>query len=93
MDHFKTETLEIIEKAPKRLTEVPGLGPKRVDGIIEAWRDQQEIRQVMLFLQSHDVGAGYAVKIWKQYGQEAVSVIQENPYRLARDIWGIGYKT
>jgi len=47
----------------------------------------------MLFLQSHDVGAGYAVKIWKQYGQEAVSVIQENPYRLARDIWGIGYKT
>ena len=47
----------------------------------------------MLFLQSHDVDAGYAVKIWKQYGQEAVSVIQENPYRLARDIWGIGYKT
>ncbi len=93
VDHFKTETLEIIEKAPKRLTEVPGLGPKRVDGIIEAWRDQQEIRQVMLFLQSHDVGAGYAVKIWKQYGQEAVSVIQENPYRLARDIWGIGFQT
>ena len=93
VDHFKTETLEIIDKAPKRLAEVPGLGPKRVDGLLKAWKEQREIRQVMLFLQSHDVGTGYAVKIWKQYGQETVSVIQENPYRLARDIWGFGFQT
>ena len=93
VDHFKTETLEIIDKAPKRLAEVPGLGPKRVDGLLKAWKEQREIRQVMLFLQSHDVGAGYAVKIWKQYGPAAVSVIQENPYRLARDIRGFGFQT
>ncbi|MGA1865637.1 MAG: ATP-dependent RecD-like DNA helicase [bacterium] len=90
---FGEETLEIIESMPKRLSEVEGIGPKRVSMIIEAWEAQKEIKQIMLFLQGHDVSAALAVKIYKQYGQEAINVVQENPYRLATDIFGIGFKT
>ena len=93
VDHFGKKTLEVIEKASKRLVEVEGLGRKRARMIEEAWKEQREIHNVMLFLQSHDVGTGFAVKIWKRYGQEAVSLIQENPYRLSRDVWGIGFAT
>ena len=93
VDHFGTETLQVIEEAPGRLTEVAGLGRKRAEMILHAWEEQREIHNVMLFLQSHDVGTGYAVKIWKTYGQEAISAIQENPYRLPADIWGIGFLT
>ncbi|MDP6775691.1 MAG: ATP-dependent RecD-like DNA helicase [Candidatus Latescibacteria bacterium] len=93
VDHFGAETLRVIEETPDRLTEVEGLGRKRAEMILRAWEEQREIHNVMLFLQSHDVGTGYAVKIWKTYGQEAVSAIQENPYRLPADIWGIGFLT
>ncbi len=93
VDHFGAETLEIIEESPERLVEVEGLGGKRAEMILGAWQAQREIHNVMLFLQSHDVGTGYAVKIWKTYGQQAVSLIQENPYRLSADIWGIGFLT
>ena len=90
---FGDKTLEIIERAPQRLREVPGLGPKRAEQIIQAWDEQREIHDVMVFLQSHDVATGHAVKIWKQYGRDAVVAIQENPYRLSRDVWGIGFLT
>ncbi len=93
VDHFGKKTLEVIEKASKRLVEVEGLGRKRARMIEDAWKEQREIHNVMLFLQSHDVGTGHAVKIWKQYGQDSVSLIQENPYRLSRDVWGIGFAT
>ena len=93
VDHFGKEALDVIERDPKRLVEVEGLGSKRAKWIIKAWEDQREIHNVMLFLQSHEVGTGYAVKIWKRYGHEAVELIQENPYRLSVDVWGIGFLT
>ncbi len=93
VDHFGRESLDVIENDPERLVEVEGLGAKRAKWIIRAWEDQREIHNVMLFLQSHEVGTGYAVKIWKRYGQEAIELIQENPYRLSVDVWGIGFLT
>ncbi len=93
VDHFGKEALDVIESDPERLVEVEGLGAKRAKWIIKAWEDQREIHNVMLFLQSHDVGTGYAVKIWKQYGHEAIELIRENPYRLSVDVWGIGFLT
>ncbi len=93
VDHFGEEALDVIEGEPERLVEVEGLGTKRAKWIIKAWEDQREIHNVMLFLQSHEVGTGYAVKIWKRYGHEAVELIQENPYRLSVDVWGIGFLT
>ena len=93
VDHFGKEALDVIERDPKRLVEVEGLGAKRAKWIIKAWEDQREIHNVMLFLQSHEVGTGYAVKIWKRYGHEAIELIRENPYRLSVDVWGIGFLT
>ncbi len=90
---FGKETLEVIEEEIGKLTEVVGIGKKRVEMIRQAWADQKEIRQVMLFLQSHRVSSGYATKIFKTYGNEAIQVVQENPYRLATDIFGIGFLT
>lgn len=93
VDHFGEKALDVIQKEPGKLKEVEGLGPKRAKMITRAWKEQQEVHAVMLFLQSHDVGTGYAVKIWKQYGENAVAMMKENPYRLANDIWGIGFLT
>ncbi len=93
VDHFGEKALDVIRSEPGKLKEVEGLGPKRARMITRAWKEQQEVHNVMLFLQSHDVGTGYAVKIWKQYGEDAVALMQENPYRLANDIWGIGFLT
>ena len=93
VDHFGKEALDVIERDPERLVEVEGLGAKRAKWIIKAWEDQREIHNVMLFLQSHEVGTGYAVKIWKRYGHDAVELIRENPYRLSVDVWGIGFLT
>jgi exodeoxyribonuclease V alpha subunit len=90
---FGKETLEVIEGAPAKLLSVDGIGEKRVEMITAAWEEQKEIREVMLFLQSHGVSAGYAAKIFKQYGQRAVAVVTENPYRMAMDIFGIGFVT
>jgi exodeoxyribonuclease V alpha subunit len=90
---FGSKTLEVIEADAGRLTEVRGVGQKRLAMIREAWEDQKEIRQVMLFLQAHGVSSGYATKIFKQYGNQAISVVTENPYRLATDIFGIGFIT
>jgi len=93
VEAFGAETLQVIETAPARLAEVEGIGPKRQQRIAAAWAEQREIREVMLFLQGHGVSPAYAVKISKTYGQEATRTVQENPYRLARDIRGIGFKT
>ena len=88
---FNKKTLEVIENEAERLTEVKGIGGKHLEMIKKAWADQKEIREVMIFLQSHGVGSGYATKIFKQYGNESIKVVRENPYRLATDIFGIGF--
>jgi exodeoxyribonuclease V alpha subunit len=93
VDRFGPDTLEVIEHDRGRLAEVPGIGEKRIAMVADAWKAQREIRDVMLFLQSHGVGTGYAVKIFKHYGHRAVAVVRENPYRLATDIAGIGFLT
>ncbi len=90
---FGENTLEVIETTPDRLLEVPGIGYKRVESIRKSWADQKEIKTIMLFLQGHDVSTAHATKIFKQYGAQSIPVVRENPYRLADDIWGIGFKT
>lgn len=90
---FKEDTIRIIEEEPDRLIEVGGIGPKRVDMIKKAWQEQKEIKNVMLFLQSNGVSTAYAVKIYKTYGNESIETVKSNPYRLADDIWGIGFRT
>ncbi|MFI6317174.1 ATP-dependent RecD-like DNA helicase [Nonomuraea sp. NPDC050556] len=93
VDHFGTDTLEIIETAPERLVEVPGLGPKRTKMIGIAWAEQKVIKEVMIFLQGVGVSTSIAVRIFKQYGEQSVEVVRAQPYRLADDVWGIGFKT
>lgn len=93
VDHFGGQVLEIIDKNPARLAEVPGIGPSRVQKIIGAWQDQKDISAIMVFLQDKGISATYAIKIYKQYKHESIAKVQENPYRLADDIWGIGFKT
>ena len=90
---FGAQTLEIIETDSERLIEVPGIGNKRVAMIRESWEKQKEIKNVMLFLQSHDVSTTHAARIYQTYGKDSIQTIQENPYRLADDIWGIGFRT
>lgn len=90
---FGPQTLEVIDKQPERLAVVDGIGPKRLSTIIAAWKDQRDISAIMVFLQEKGVSATYATKIYKTYGQEALTIVRENPYRLAEDIWGVGFKT
>lgn len=90
---FGLDTLRIIEDAPARLHEVLGVGRKRVDIITRAWAEQRKIKEVMLFLQSHGVSTGLAVRIYKQFGDDAIEVVQNDPYRLAREVFGIGFIT
>jgi exodeoxyribonuclease V alpha subunit len=91
--HFGAETLEIIDSEPDRLIEVPGVGGKRVEMIGRAWAEQRAIKEVMIFLQSHGVSTSLATKIYKRYGDDAIAVVQGNPYQLAEDIYGIGFVT
>jgi exodeoxyribonuclease V alpha subunit len=93
VDHFGTATLEVIEQSPQRLVEVPGLGPKRTKMIAVAWEEQKIIKEVMIFLQGVGVSTSIAVRIFKEYGDTSVSVVRSSPYRLADDVWGIGFKT
>jgi exodeoxyribonuclease V alpha subunit len=90
---FGLATLDVIENYPERLTEVEGIGPKRRKEIVRAWEEQREIKEVMIFLQSHGVSTHYAIKIYKAYGAHATTLVRENPYRLANDIHGIGFKS
>ena len=93
VERFDKSTLDIIEKEIEKLAEVDGIGEKRIGMISKAWEDQKEIREVMIFLQAHGVGSGYATKIFKQYGNRSIMIVKENPYRLATDIFGIGFLT
>lgn len=90
---FGLETIDVIENNIERLHEVPGIGKKRVEKIGESWEKQKDIKNVMLFLQGYGVSTAYAVKIYRQYGKESIDKVKDNPYRLADDIWGIGFKT
>jgi len=91
--HFGNDIFEVIEKAPERLREVPGIGAKRAGSLAEAFRKQRAIRNLMIFLQDHDVSPTIAVKIYKEYGDESLRVLKENPYTLADDIFGVGFRT
>ncbi|KOU68339.1 helicase [Streptomyces sp. WM4235] len=93
VEHFGLDTLDVIEEAPKRLIEVPGLGPKRTKLIGAAWEEQKAIKEVMVFLQGVGVSTSIAVRIYKKYGDASISVVRNQPYRLAADVWGIGFLT
>lgn len=90
---FGADTLNVIEDEPERLNEVPGIGEKRVAKIISSWEKQKEVKNIMLFLQGHDVSTAFAARIYNAYGAESIEKVRENPYRLADDIWGIGFRT
>ena len=93
VEKFGQDTLAVIETKTERLAEVDGIGIKRISMIKKAWDEQKEVRDVMLFLQGHEVSTSYAVKIYRQYGKDSVRVVRENPYRLASEIFGIGFLT
>uniref|UniRef100_UPI00366E81DB SF1B family DNA helicase RecD2 n=1 Tax=Micromonospora sonneratiae TaxID=1184706 RepID=UPI00366E81DB len=93
VEHFGTDTLQVIEEQADRLVEVPGLGPKRTKMIAVAWEEQKAIKEVMVFLQGVGVSTSLAVRIYKKYGDGSISIVRNEPYRLASDVWGIGFKT
>ncbi len=93
MRGFGEAVFDIIEGAPQRLREVGGIGEVRAKRIVDAWAEQKVIREITVFLHSHGVGTARAVRVFKTYGADAIQVMSENPYRLARDIRGIGFKT
>ncbi len=93
VQYFKDDTIRVIEEETDRLLEVEGIGQRKLAMIKAAWQEQKEIKNVMLFLQDHGVSVTYAVKIFKRYGNDSIRMVRENPYRLADDIWGIGFKT
>ncbi|MFD4584732.1 ATP-dependent RecD-like DNA helicase [Streptomyces sp. NPDC058434] len=93
VDHFGADTLDVIEREPGRLVEVPGLGPKRTKLIGAAWEEQKAIKEVMVFLQGVGVSTSIAVRIYKKYEDASISVVKNQPYRLAADVWGIGFLT
>ena len=90
---FREEVFTVIEEEPQRMLELPGIGQKRMEKVTTAWADQKVIREIMVFLQSHGLGTGRAVRIFKTYGNESIIKVTENPYRLALDIPGIGFTT
>src|SRR5438552_6306290 len=90
---FGEKVFDVIEATPDRLREVDGIGPVRAASILAAWAEQKAVREIMVFLHSHGVGTARAVRIFKTYGANAIQVMTENPYRLSRDIRGIGFKT
>ena len=93
VDHFGDQTLDIIEGEPERLSEVSGIGKKRIAQVIKAWDEQRAIKDVMLFLQSHGVSTGLATKIYKKYENDSLAVVQQRPYQMVQDVRGIGFKT
>lgn len=93
VQHFGLDTLDVIDRQPQRLAEVEGIGKVRSSRIREAWQEQREIKDVMVFLQSYGVSTAFALKIYKRFGQDAVRAVRDDPYRLAREIYGIGFRT
>lgn len=92
VNHFGEDTLQVIEESVDNLKKVEGIGEKRVEMIKQAWEEQKEIKNIMIFLQSSGISTAYAVKIYKYYGNESIAVVKNNPYRLADEVWGIGFK-
>ncbi|WP_131747170.1 ATP-dependent RecD-like DNA helicase [Frankia sp. Cppng1_Ct_nod] len=93
VEHFGIAALDVIEQQPERLIEVPKLGPKRTKAIAAAWEEQKSIKEVMVFLQGVGVSTSLAVRIYKQYADRSIDVVRKEPYRLATDVWGIGFRT
>jgi exodeoxyribonuclease V alpha subunit len=93
VNQFGEQTMEVIEDQPDRLREVPDIGIKRSSMIAQAWEDQKQVKEIMVFLHSHNVSTNLAIKIYKQYGDQSLDIVQTDPYRLARDIFGVGFKT
>jgi exodeoxyribonuclease V alpha subunit len=93
VEAFGERTLAVIDESPAFLREIKGIGPQRVARIRESWREQKAVRGIMLFLQSHGVGTARAARIYKTYGESAVELVREDPYRLATDIWGVGFQS
>ena len=90
--HFGEETITIIEQSPDRLCDVPGIGKKKAAQIVKAWQEHHEVHNIMLFLQGHGISAAYATKIYHTYGDQAIEMVSANPYQLAHDVFGIGFK-
>ncbi|MGL6097815.1 MAG: SF1B family DNA helicase RecD2, partial [Fimbriiglobus sp.] len=90
---FGDKTLDVIDRSPTFLTQVKGIGPKRIELIRRSWQEQKGVRSIMVFLQSHGIGTARAVRIYKQYGDAAIETVRQNPYRLSTDIWGVGFRT
>ncbi len=90
---FGERTLQVIDESPAFLKEVKGIGPKRIERIRQSWQEQKAVRNLLVFLQSHGVGMARALRIYKTYGDQAIDIVRANPYRLASDIWGVGFKT
>lgn len=93
VEKFGTDSLDIIEMNPERLTEIEGIGSKKAEAIAESAREKRELQKVMVFLQAHGISTNYGIKIYKRYGNDAIKLVKENPYRLCEDISGIGFKT
>ena len=93
VNYFGNSILAIIDSTPERLSEVDGIGAKRIEQITSAWKDQKEIANLMVFLQEKGITPALATKIYKKYRSESSAILLENPYRIAEDIWGIGFKT
>ncbi len=93
VNHFGADILTIIDQTPERLAEVAGISTKRIDMIAIAWKDQKEIANLMVFLQDKGITSGLAARIYKKYRHDSMAILQENPYRVADEIWGIGFKT
>ncbi len=92
VEAFKEDSFNIIQNHPGRLTEIDGIGEKKADMIAKSFAEQSDIKEIMMFLQDHDISTSYSIKIYKQYGKNTINVIRENPYRLSEDIYGIGFK-
>lgn len=93
VDAFGLDTLKVLDEEPERLSLVPGLGQKRAEGLAKAWREQRVVREVMVFLQAHGASPALATRIYKRYGKDAIPIVSREPYRLALDVWGVGFKT
>jgi len=92
VDFFGENVLEVIDKSPEKLACVPGIGTKRCAAIVSGWQEQKEISHLMVFLQDKGISTAYATKIYKRYGAQTIDIVKENPYRLAQEVWGIGFK-
>src|SRR5262249_31802997 len=93
VETFGERTLAVIDESPTFLSEVKGIGPKRIQLIKQSWQEQKAVRSIMVFLQSYGIGTSRAIRIYKTYGDRAIEMVRQNPYRLATDIWGIGFQT